>query len=135
MGHAVTAAQGSGLPSCSPRWSQPSPADPTDTENMDGVWASAAGCMRTYLILAEKAERFRHDPAIQEALAVAKAGRLAEPTRPAGGLEELRGATYDEPALASYGYGHERLDQLVARIGPGRHQLKHPCGSIQAALL
>src|SRR5437764_4077814 len=86
------------------------------TEDAAGVWDFARGCMRTYLILAEKAERFRHDPAIQEALAVAKAGQLAEPTRPAGGLEEIRGATYDEPALASYGYGHERLDQLVNEL-------------------
>src|SRR6266513_2080457 len=41
------------------------------TEDAAGVWDFARGCMRTYLILAEKAERFRHDPAIQEALAVA----------------------------------------------------------------
>ena len=86
------------------------------TEDAAGVWDFARGCMRTYLILAEKAERFRHDPAIQEALAVAKAGQLAEPTRPAGGLEEIRHAAHEEAALAAYGYGHERLDQLVNEL-------------------
>src|SRR3954451_20655990 len=86
------------------------------TEDSEGVWEFARGCMRTYLILAERAERFRHDADIQEALAVAKASQLAEPTRPAGGLDELRGADYDESALASYGYGHERLDQLVNEL-------------------
>jgi xylose isomerase len=72
--------------------------------------------MRTYLILADKARRFREDPEIQEALATAQVARLAEPTRPAGGLEELRTATYDEDALAAQGYGHERLDQLVTEL-------------------
>jgi len=86
------------------------------TEDADGVWDFARGCMRTYLILADKAERFRHDPDIQEALATAKVAHLTEPTRPAGGLDEIRGTTYDEAALASYGYGHERLDQLVTEL-------------------
>src|SRR4051812_7643879 len=86
------------------------------TEDADGVWDFARGCMRTYLVLAEKAERFRHDPEIQNALANAKAAELAEPTRPAGGLDEIRAATYDESALAAYGYGNERLDQLVNEL-------------------
>ena len=86
------------------------------TEDADGVWEFALGCMRTYLVLAEKAERFRRDPDIQEALATAKVADLAEPTRPDGGLDELRGATYDDSALAAYGYGHERLDQLVNEL-------------------
>jgi xylose isomerase len=86
------------------------------TEDAEGVWDFARGCMRTYLILAEKAERFRADPDIQEALATAKVGELSQPTRPAGGLDEIRTSAYDEAALASYGYGHERLDQLVNEL-------------------
>ena len=38
------------------------------TEDADGVWDFARGCMRTYLILREKAERFASDAEIQEAL-------------------------------------------------------------------
>ena len=41
---------------------------PPRTEDMDGVWASAAGCMRNYLILREKVRAFRADPEVQEAL-------------------------------------------------------------------
>jgi xylose isomerase len=86
------------------------------TENADGVWDFARGCMRTYLILADKARRFRDDREIQDALRAAMSEQLAEPTRPAGGLDEIRGATYDEAALAAQGYGHERLDQLVTEL-------------------
>jgi xylose isomerase len=92
------------------------------TEDADGVWDFARGCMRTYLILRDKARRFRDDPEIQEALRVAQADRLAEPSLPgapspeaiAGLRAEAAGA--DEAALAAQGYGHERLDQLVTEL-------------------
>jgi xylose isomerase len=83
------------------------------TEDAEGVWDFARGCMRTYLILKEKAERMRDDAEIQEALRAAKADRLAEPT---GSLDAVRGAELDEGALAAQGYGHERLDQLVTEL-------------------
>jgi xylose isomerase len=83
------------------------------TETVEGVWDFALGCMRSYLILKEKAERMRNDPEIQDALAVAQAHRLAEPT---GSLEDVRVARFDEAALAAQGYGHERLDQLVTEL-------------------
>lgn len=89
---------------------------PYRTDDTNGVWEFARGCMRTYLILAEKARRFHTDPDIQAALQEAQSARLAEPTRPAGGLAELRGATFDETALAVQGYGTERLDQLVTEL-------------------
>ena len=88
-------------------------AHPYRTENADGVWDFARGCMRTYLILKEKVERMRVDPEIQEALATAQADQLAEPT---GSLADVRGAELDETALATQGYGHERLDQLVNEL-------------------
>ena len=91
-------------------------AHPYRTEDANGVWEFARGCMRTYLILADKARRFHEDPEIQEALRVAKVAQLGEPTAPAGGLRELLAATYDEDALAAQGYGHERLDQLVTEL-------------------
>jgi xylose isomerase len=92
------------------------------TEDADGVWDFARGCMRTYLILRAAAQRFAADPEIQEALHVALADRLSEPSLPSGPTPEsiagLRAevAGYDEDALASRGYGHERLDQLVTEL-------------------
>jgi xylose isomerase len=92
------------------------------TEDAAGVWDFAAGCMRTYLILAEKARRFADDADIAAALEVAQAGRLAEPTSPGGlgseALAALRDSAggVDEAALAAVGYGNERLDQLVTEL-------------------
>jgi xylose isomerase len=92
------------------------------TEDAEGVWDFARGCMRTYLILREKAARFHADPEIREALAVAQAGELAVPTSPGGlgleAVEQLRraGTDVDVERLAGRGYGHERLDQLVTEL-------------------
>jgi xylose isomerase len=90
------------------------------TESADGVWEFAKGCMRTYLMLAEKARRFAQDPEIAEALAETKVARLHEPTAPGGSGREqisaLRRQPYDIDALAAQGYGHERLDQLVTEL-------------------
>ena len=90
------------------------------TEDRQGVWDFARGCMRSYLILAEKAYRFRHDAEIQAALAQAMVDQLAVPTSPdglgAGALQALRTAAFDVPALTARGYGHERLDQLVTEL-------------------
>jgi xylose isomerase len=97
------------------------------TEDPEGVWEFAAASMRTYLILADKARRFAEDPEIGEALAAAKADRLAEPTSPegttAGAIASLRqriDVQRSNPAwldaLAEQGYRHERLDQLVMEL-------------------
>jgi xylose isomerase len=89
------------------------------TEDEDGVWDFAAGCMRTYLILKDKAERFREDAEIQEALGAAMVDQLSQPTLPEDAesrFETLRAETFDVEALASRGYGHERLDQLVTEL-------------------
>src|ERR671925_488434 len=55
-------------------------------ENPDGVWDFAAGCMRTYLALAERARHFDALPEVREALAEASAPELAQPS--ASGLGE-----------------------------------------------
>lgn len=95
-------------------------AHPYRTEGPDGVWAFAEGCMRTYLILAEKARRFREDPEIAEALAEAQVARIHEPTSPGGlgpdALGALRAEPHDPDALGATHYGHERLDQLVTEL-------------------
>jgi xylose isomerase len=89
------------------------------TENAEGVWDFAAGCMKTYLILKEKAARFDVDPDIQEALAAASVGELAEPTVGAysrSAALTLRDAPVDADALAARGYYNERLDQFVMEL-------------------
>lgn len=97
-------------------------AHPYRTDDADGVWDFAAGCMRTYLLLAERAERFARDPEIAEAMATAQVSGLAEPTLAgpvtAESLADLRraAAELDVEALSRRGYGHERLDQLVTEL-------------------
>jgi xylose isomerase len=91
-------------------------AHPYRTEDSDGVWDFARGCMRTYLILADKARRFHEDTEIQEALRVTKASQLGEPTAGEGGLAGILSSEYDEEELAAQGYGNERLDQLVTEL-------------------
>ena len=90
------------------------------TESADGVWEFARGCMRTYLILREKAARFHEDSEIQAALADAMVAAVHEPAiagePTADAIAGLRRGPYDVDALAARGYGHERLDQLVTEL-------------------
>jgi xylose isomerase len=53
---------------------------PPRTEDLDGVWASAAACMRNYLILREKARAFRADPEVVQAFVDARVDQLSTPT-------------------------------------------------------
>ena len=80
------------------------------------MWEFARGCIRTYLILREKAQRFHADPELQAALEVAKVSELSVPTLPSGGIETLRQHVPDPVALAQRGLGLERLDQLVNEL-------------------
>src|ERR1700721_3161704 len=51
---------------------------PPRTEDDEGVWVSAAACMRNYLILRDKVQSFRADPEVKAALAAS--GVAARPT-------------------------------------------------------
>lgn len=89
------------------------------TEDIDGVWDFARGCMRTYLVLQDKAREFAVDPQIQAALEIASVGALNDPTLPESGEDRfarLREETVDVDDLAAIGWGHERLDQLVTDL-------------------
>jgi xylose isomerase len=87
---------------------------PPRTEDIDGVWASAAGCMRTYLILRERAAAFRADPEVRAALAASRVDQLRVPTlAPGEPLAILRGEDFDPAAAGQRGYGFEHLDQLA----------------------
>jgi xylose isomerase len=92
---------------------------PMRTEDMTGVWASAAANMRTYLLLRERADAFRADPEVQEALAASRVAELSVPTLADGESYEALLAdasayeSFDADAMAAVGYGFGRLDQLA----------------------
>ncbi len=75
---------------------------PPRTEDDDGVWVSAAACMRNYLILRDKVRAFRADPEVKAALAASGVEDLATPTLAAGETwRDVQGFTPDIEALAS----------------------------------
>jgi xylose isomerase len=89
------------------------------TEDDEGVWEFARGCIRTYLILRDKAQRFHADAEIQAAQEQAMVDRLAEPaleTITPDAIAALRKGPHDLETMATRGYGHERLDQLVTEL-------------------
>jgi xylose isomerase len=89
------------------------------TENYDGVKDFARGCMRTYLILKEKAARFNADREIQAILKEISEGDKNVPTvgtYSEKGAKELLAYSFDRAALASKKLPYERLDQLTMEI-------------------
>ena len=81
---------------------------------MDGVWSSAAGCMRNFLILREKSRAFRADPEVQAALVAARLDQLAIATLSAGeSLASLRAEAFDPEEAGARGVAFEHLDQLA----------------------
>jgi xylose isomerase len=87
------------------------------TEDYEGVKDFARGCMRTYLILKEKGERWNSDPEIQAILAEIagtnseKIGSYKKETAAA-----LLARDFDRAALSARGLQYERLDQLTMDI-------------------
>ncbi|MEV6014959.1 xylose isomerase [Streptomyces sp. f51] len=90
---------------------------PPRTEDFDGVWASAEGCMRNYLILRERATAFRADPEVQAALHASRLHELSQPTAEDGLSALLADRTafedFDVEAAAVRGMAFEQLDQLA----------------------
>jgi xylose isomerase len=87
---------------------------PPRTEDEEGVWETARGCMRNYLILRDKVQAFRADPDVTAALAAAGVPDLDEPTVAEGeSLDDLRAASYDLSALGARSVAQEALDQLA----------------------
>jgi xylose isomerase len=92
---------------------------PLRTEDVDGVWDSAAANMRTYLLLKERAAAFRADPEVADALAASRVPELAVPTLSPGesyaGLLADRSAyeDFDADAVGAPGYSFVHLDQLA----------------------
>jgi xylose isomerase len=88
---------------------------PSRTEDVKGVWDSAAANMRTYLLLKERAAAFRADPEVQEALAVAGVAELGQPTLNAGESYDdlLKDDDFDPDVAGERGFGFVRLNQLA----------------------
>ena len=87
------------------------------TEDYEGVKDFARGCMRTYLMLKEKAAQFNADPEIQAILAEINAEDPAlaavfgkySPEK----AEAIKAHAFDRQAIAARGLKYERLDQLT----------------------
>ena len=93
---------------------------PSRTEDITGVWDSAAANMRTYLLLKERAAAFRADPEVQEALAASRVAQISEPTMAVGETYDhllADRSAYEEFDADSYfggkGFGFVRLNQLA----------------------
>ena len=96
-------------------------AHPLRTEGMQGVWDFAAGCMRTYLILKEKVQRFNADAEIQGLLRdkVADTDGLAGVL--AGGYsassaDRVSGLSVDRESFGKKDLFCEKIDQLTTEI-------------------
>ena len=90
------------------------------TEDYEGVKDFARGCMRTYLILKEKAAQWNADAEIQALVAEINAddgstdafkGAYSRSKAAA-----LKAATFDRRALGARGLSYERLDQLTVEV-------------------
>ncbi len=92
---------------------------PLRTEDADGVWESAAANMRTYLLLKERAETFRSDSEVRQAMVDAGVPALATPTLAEGEtFDDLladRGAFGDDDVerAGARPHGATRIDQLA----------------------
>ncbi|MCA9870381.1 MAG: xylose isomerase [Anaerolineae bacterium] len=90
------------------------------TEDYEGVKDFARGCMRTYLILKEKAAQWNADAEIQALVAEINAddgstdafkGAYSRSKAAA-----LKAASFDRRALGARGLSYERLDQLTVEV-------------------
>ena len=90
------------------------------SEDAEGVWDFAAGCMRNYLILKEKARQFDEDSEIQSLLT-----EIRSTTSHHNGLgegysrakaDQLKAMTLDRAELTTRKLPYERLDQLTVDI-------------------
>ena len=86
------------------------------TSGAEDVRAFAAGCMRTYLVLKEKARQFAEDAEIQGLLAEITAGEGGVGAYSADAAAALRERAFDRPALGQRGQPYERLDQLTTDL-------------------
>jgi xylose isomerase len=85
------------------------------SEDEQGVWDFARGCMRTYKILAARAAAFDRDPEVQGLVALERDAKLEGLCRgySAEKAAKLRKTRIDAAELGRRGLRRERLDQLL----------------------
>ena len=90
------------------------------TEDEEGVWDFALGCMRTYNMLKAKVQQFNADAEIQALLQDLNGGDQTY-----GGLlsgysvetvKKLKETQFDVETLAKRGYRYEKLDQMTIEL-------------------
>ena len=89
------------------------------TEDYEGVKDFARGCMRTYLILKEKAEQWSADKEIREILKQIEAETKDTPPvdkHSRKGAAALLGYSFDKARIAKKRLPYERLDQITVDI-------------------
>jgi xylose isomerase len=89
------------------------------TEDYEGVKDFARGCMRTYLMLKEKAAQWNADKEIQSILADINKPSLKSPAvgkYSKNGSEALLGFMFDKDEMMKKRLPYERLDQLTVDI-------------------
>ncbi|RPI95354.1 MAG: xylose isomerase, partial [Chloroflexi bacterium] len=90
------------------------------TDGPEGVKAFARGCMRTYLILKEKAACFNADPEIQALLQEINADDGTYSWLSGGytgdKAKRLKEVSFDRAALGRRELNYERLDQLTVEL-------------------
>ena len=90
------------------------------TADYEDVRAFARGCMRTYLILKEKAAQFNADSEIQALLSAIHADDGAMDAYKGGYTADraaaLKAHPFDRPALGRRSQPYERLDQLTVEL-------------------
>ena len=82
------------------------------SSDREEVWDFVNGCMRTYLILKEKAQQFNKDTEIQAILKDLRSGA----GEPLPSPDQLKKTVYDADQLARRKLHHERLDQLTQEL-------------------
>ena len=105
------------LQTASATWGEPG-IIPRSHLGADGVWEFARGCMRTYLVLKNKARQFCEDREIQALLAEIRqpSGDAATGPYSRDRAEQLKARAFDRHALAARRLPYERLDQLVVDL-------------------
>ena len=89
------------------------------TEDAEGVREFARGCMRTYLLLKERAAQWNDDAEIQGLLSELDGGSDDDPAAgpyTAETAQALKDRTFDRAALGARGAAYERLDQLTTEL-------------------
>ncbi|MGO4297619.1 xylose isomerase [Glutamicibacter sp. MCAF14] len=110
-----------GFPTGGPKYDGPRHFDykPSRTDGYDGVWDSAKANMSMYLMLKERAQAFRADPEVQEAMKLSGVFELGESTLDEGETaaqlmnDAASFADFDANAAAQRNFAFIRLNQLA----------------------